>query len=76
MQAFSPESVLKRNPHGQMLILSLFKSIPWEEERMALAREIVDSMDREQLILYVSELLHGVEAIKNSLLPNPSRNIK
>lgn len=58
-----------------MLILSLFKSIPWEEERMALAREIVDSMDREQLIRYISELLHGVEDIKNSLLPGHGRNI-
>lgn len=59
-----------------MLILSLFKKIPWEEERMALAREIVDSMDREQLILYISELLHGVEAIKNSLLPDPNQGIR
>lgn len=76
MQLFSPESILKRNPHGQMLIISLFKSIPWEEERVAIAKEIVDSMDREQLIRYISELLHGVETIKNSLIPNPNRNIR
>ena len=43
----------------------LYNSIPGESERLATAKWIVDNFDKAQLIKFITDMMYGIEVIKN-----------
>lgn len=51
---------------GLTLVEVLYRSVSGKSECIDLAKNIVESLDRDALIKYISEILYGIEVIKNS----------
>lgn len=50
---------------GNLLVEFLYNSIPGESERLATAKWIVDNFDKAQLIKFITDMMYGIEVIKN-----------
>lgn len=59
-----PEEIYKFQK-GNLLVEFLYNSIPGESERLATAKWIVDNFDKAQLIKFITDMMYGIEVIKN-----------